>query len=263
METFARLIVLMVIFVAPDYSYGLICKLGGAHRSGENATIGTCNGGDAAQYCLDVICVKENMPTTAVLFWACSDQDDKKTCTDYFEDVYNKTLHTTNASCKCNFGEKGKDRTNLEAKLPEIPQKPTSSPAEAPVCKQPGFKCKFGIYNEHGYGQTSIGDCKEGVYCYAITCNMGKSNFTFWGVAIENDCYKLSDYFAFGFPCQCEFGEKGVEMSNMNFMLPTYLARSALVSVNRGIRANFSILVGWLMSLAFYLTVSASLLKKQ
>ncbi|KAI3410905.1 hypothetical protein GPALN_002987 [Globodera pallida] len=264
MESIARSIVLIALFVAPDYSYGLICKLGGAHKSSENATIGPCEGGDRAQYCLDVICVKENMPTTAVMFWACSDQNDTKACADYYEDAYNKTLHTTNASCKCNFGEKGKDRTNVEAKLPEIPKKPKVSLES--VCKEPGFKCKFGIYTENGYGQSYIGDCKEGVYCYAISCKIGNSTFTFWGVAVEENCYRLSDYFAFGFPCDCKFGKKGVELSNMNFMLPAYLTPSSLVShirANRGTRANISILFVWLMSLAFFFAASASLLKKQ
>ncbi|KAI3407281.1 hypothetical protein GPALN_003771 [Globodera pallida] len=263
MEAIARSIVLIALFVAPDYSYGLICKLGGAHRSGENATIGACDGGDQAQYCLDAICLKENMPETAVMFWSCSDQNDKKSCADYYENAYTKTLHTTNASCKCNFGEKGKDQTNVEAKLPEIPPKPTLSPAAASVCKEPGFKCKFGIYNETGYGQTFIGDCKEGVYCYAISCKIGNSTYTLWGVAAEKNCNKLSDLFALGFPCHCKFGKKGVELSNMNFMLPAYLAPFPLAPANRGTRANISILFVWLMSSAFFLAASASLLKKQ
>uniref|UniRef100_A0A914I177 Uncharacterized protein n=1 Tax=Globodera rostochiensis TaxID=31243 RepID=A0A914I177_GLORO len=224
MEAIARSIVLFVLFVAPDYSYGLTCKIGGAHQlSGENATIGTCEGGYVGQSCVDIVCMKANAPETAMIIWKCSDEIDKKACTNgSYAAEYNELLHTTNASCECNFGEEGTDRTNVEAKLPEIPPTPTLSPEAASVCKEPGFKCKSGLFDENGFGQTSIADWKN--------------NYTFWGIAADNDCYKLSDYFAFGYACHCKFGAKGVQKSNMNFMLPEYMAPSPLVS---GIRDKF------------------------
>ncbi|KAI3407278.1 hypothetical protein GPALN_003768 [Globodera pallida] len=133
------------------------------------------------------------------------------------------------------------------------------------ACKEPakGFKCKSGVFNENGFGKTSIVDCKGGEYCFAMSCKIGNSTYTYWGFADEENCYKLNDFFAFGFPCHCKFGAKGVQKSNINFMLPEYMAPSPLVSANRGTRANFFV---WLMSSAFslrafFLAASASLLK--
>uniref|UniRef100_A0A183C5U5 Secreted protein n=1 Tax=Globodera pallida TaxID=36090 RepID=A0A183C5U5_GLOPA len=138
-------------------------------------------------------------------------------------------------------------------------------PPEHP-CKKPGqgFACKSGVFDEHGYGETHLRKCKGRVYCFAMSCKIGKNIYTFWGSAAKKDCDALRDYVGFDYACHCKFGGKGVEKSNINFMLPAYLAPSPLApdNPNRGTRANISILFVWLMSSAFLLAASASLLKQ-
>ncbi|KAL3086562.1 hypothetical protein niasHS_008082 [Heterodera schachtii] len=94
-----------------------------------------------------------------------------------------------------------------------------------------GLKCKFGRA-DYVNDQSLVRECPRPTdeYCLAFTCRQDEFiEFIFWGCSVtpekdvcENDAKELTERALKkkNISCQCQFGEKGKELDNTQFVLP-------------------------------------------
>uniref|UniRef100_A0A914IAN8 Secreted protein n=1 Tax=Globodera rostochiensis TaxID=31243 RepID=A0A914IAN8_GLORO len=117
MESVATLFVLSAIIANLEHSAGLKCKMGDANlNSVETSKVVECPVGNN-HYCVASICSRE--PSTAVILWACTNDDDKTSCAAGAKTQMQSMTQATDYSCNCTFGEKDKDLANAKFTLPQ------------------------------------------------------------------------------------------------------------------------------------------------
>uniref|UniRef100_A0A183CEK3 Uncharacterized protein n=1 Tax=Globodera pallida TaxID=36090 RepID=A0A183CEK3_GLOPA len=159
----------------------------------------------------------------AVMFVNLDNFAAEKECAAEAKNMTEFLTNKNNVSCKCHFGEQGKDLSNVPFNAP-------------PFIRGPALECRIGYLNGKGYGDVSLG-VGTGEYCYAISGATKKGFLNMWGCNINNNCTEICKVHYLS-KCHCKFGEKGVNLSNVDFMLPPFVPVSHLKE-NRSAGTNF------------------------
>uniref|UniRef100_A0A914IAQ3 Uncharacterized protein n=1 Tax=Globodera rostochiensis TaxID=31243 RepID=A0A914IAQ3_GLORO len=94
-----------------------------------------------------------------------------------------------------------------------------------------GIHCKTGTYSTMGgVGYMTPKACPDDKqFCYGIICSINNWEQLHWGCSAHNSCDDLSVELGKMLPlsrCRCQFGEKGVNLSNEAFIFSTLSAAS-------------------------------------
>uniref|UniRef100_A0A914HTD7 Uncharacterized protein n=1 Tax=Globodera rostochiensis TaxID=31243 RepID=A0A914HTD7_GLORO len=204
MNAIAASLILVLSSVFMDSCSGLECKIGrniivDNSLIIKNSSIGTCPL-DYSNYCLARRCIK-------AIFWGCENGKSVIDCIEQTQQDIEDKLNLTNIQCHCDYGEKGKDLTNVHYEV--ITAKP--------------LQCKKGHFDSDGFGGTLVGECNDrDHFCFMASCAKGNEHVKQeWDCSRNRNCAAISERVGKAInssvSCKCLFGKADVDMANENF----------------------------------------------
>uniref|UniRef100_A0A183CHM1 EGF_CA domain-containing protein n=1 Tax=Globodera pallida TaxID=36090 RepID=A0A183CHM1_GLOPA len=145
--------------------------------------------------------------TLSLIHWLCVHIKDVPACMENTKKNLEDNFNMTGIECKCDYGEEGKNLTNVQYELPIV--KP--------------LQCKKGQFDSDGLGGTLVGECKdEDHFCFMASCAKGNEHVKQeWDCSGDRNCSAISERVGkaanSSVSCKCLFGKADVDMGNENF----------------------------------------------
>uniref|UniRef100_A0A914HAR4 Uncharacterized protein n=1 Tax=Globodera rostochiensis TaxID=31243 RepID=A0A914HAR4_GLORO len=177
MKKIAASFLLFVIAVHLLGCTGLECKIGFVY----NNTIGTCPADST--HCMAVTCTRAASATAygyAYIAWSCESIRADVACANNTVKSH-EAENITNVQCRCYYGKKLKNLSNVQYELPPVPESKT-------------LNCKKGEFDSKEYGSSLSGVCNdEDNYCFMASCAKGNEHVKMqWGCWPNTSCAAIS-----------------------------------------------------------------------